>query len=347
MRVAITGASGFLGGALAIAYRNDGDSVVALVRKSSQVHQLEKIGVEIQYGELTDEDSFHNLLKNADLAIHCAAFTGEFGPWDLFNTTNVLSAKNFFDAGLKQSCPRLIYISSVAVYGNGRHHRGTDEDSAFESLIIDNYTRSKIMAETLAFEYIDKHELPLTIIRPGYIWGLGDRAVMPRLVEGFKKRQIAVIEQGMNLMNLAHVDNVVDAVKLAATNDNAFGQAYNITDDSKITTKRFLEDLIAMIGIDYKLRSFPYVPVYSFAYACEIYSKLRHYQVEPLLTRYSVRMAKYDQIFNISKAVTQLDYRPRVSYKTGMMGQADYVRRLYYGKNYQAGSQSKFSADLQ
>jgi nucleoside-diphosphate-sugar epimerase len=332
MRVAITGASGFLGGALASAYRSAGDSVVALVRKSSNVASLKDIGVELQCGDLTDENSFHNLIKNADLAIHCAAHAGEFGPWELFYKANVLSVKNFLEAGLKQNCPRLVYISSVAVYGNGRHHRGTDEDAAHESQIVDNYTRSKVMAESLAFDYCDRHKLPLTIIRPGYIWGAGDRAIMPRLIEAIKKHQLAVVEQGVNLMNLAHVDNVVEGIKLAAASDKAIGQAYNITDGSKITTKRFLEDLIAMLGIEYRLRSFPYVPVYSFAYACEVYAKLRRYKVEPLITRYSVRMAKFDQVFNISKAVYQLGYRPRVCYKEGMNGQISYVRNLYYGQ---------------
>jgi len=332
MRVAITGASGFLGGALAKAYRDDGDSVVALVRPSSQIGVLEKMGVEILKGELTDENSFHNLLKNVDLAIHCAAHTGEFGPWDVFYKTNVLSAKSFFEAGLQQGCARLIYISSVAVYGNGRHHRGTDEGSAYESLIVDNYTRSKIMAETIAFKYYEKHNLPLAIIRPGYIWGAGDRAVMPRLIQGIKDNRLAVVERGANLLNLSHVDNVVEGIRLAATSDKAVGQAFNLTDGSKITTRRFLEDIISIIGINYKIRSFPYVPAYSFAYLCELYSKIRRYKVEPLITRYTVRMAKYDQVFNISKAAFQLGYKPKVNYKAGMAAQVGYVRNLYYGQ---------------
>lgn len=332
MRVAITGASGFLGGALAKAYRDNGDSVVALVRQSSQITDLEQLGVEILKGDLTDENSFHNLLKNADIAIHCAAHTAEFGPWEIFFKTNVLSAKNFFEAGLQQGCSRLVYISSVAVYGNGRHHRGTDEDAAYESLIVDNYTRSKIMAETIAFKYCEKHNLPLTIIRPGYIWGAGDKVAMPRLIQGIKDKRLAVVEQGTNLLNLSHIDNVVDGIRLAASNDKAIGQAFNLTDGSKITTRRFLEDIISIIGIEYKLRSFPYVPAYSFAYLCELYAKFRRYKVDPLLTRYTVRMAKYDQVFNTSKAAFQLGYRPKVSYKSGMAAQVGYIRNLYYGQ---------------
>lgn len=332
MRVAITGASGFLGGALAKAYRDKGDLVVALVRSTSKTDTLEQLGVEILTGELADENAFHNLLKNADLAIHCAAYTSEFGPWENFYNANVLSAKNFFEAGLRQGCSRLVYISSVAVYGNGRHHRGTDEDSAYESLIVDNYTRSKIMAETMAFQYCENHSLPLTIIRPGYIWGAGDRVAMPRLIQGIKDKRLAVIEQGGNLLNLSHIDNVVDGIMLAAASDKAIGQAFNLTDGSKITTRRFLEDIIAIIGIEYKLRSFPYVPAYSFAYLCELYSKFRRYKVAPLLTRYTVRMAKYDQVFNTSKAAFQLGYKPKVSYKAGMAAQVGYIRNLYYGQ---------------
>ena len=332
MRVALTGATGFLGGALTRAYRSMGADLVALVRKSSYVPPLEELGVELIYGDLTDENSLIELTKSADLAIHCAAYTGEFGPWDLFYKTNILSTKNFLEACLKNGCPRSIYVSSVAVYGNGRQHRGTEEDAAYESLVIDYYTRSKIAADKLALDYFIRHNLPVTVVRPGYIWGEGDRAIMPRLIEAIKLGRLAVVDGGKNLMNLAHVDNVVDGVLLAAKSDNAIGQAYNLTDGSKITTRRFLEDIIRLLGIKYKLRSFPYVPAYSFAFLCEYYARLRRYRIEPLITRYAVRMGKYDQVFNISKAVYQLGYNPKISYNTGMAGMVNYLRTLYYGQ---------------
>jgi nucleoside-diphosphate-sugar epimerase len=327
MRVAITGVSGFLGGALAKAYRQRGDSVVALARKTANVTGLAELGIELVYGELTEENSFHVLLKNADLGIHCAALTSDFGAWDEFLKINVGGPKNFFEAGLKQGCQKLIYV-----YGNGKHHRGTDEDAPYETLIIDNYTRSKILAEKSAYNYIQKNKLPLTIIRPGYIWGVGDRAIMPLMVEAIKTGRIGVIDGGVNLLNLAHIDNVVQGIMLAAGNEKAISQAYNLTDGSKVTTRRFFEDLIKLIGVECKLRSFPYVPVYSAAYLCEMYARMRRYKVKPLLTRYTVRMGKYDQVFNISKAIYELGYKPEIQYKDGMASLASYVQSLYYGQ---------------
>ncbi|MCD6162716.1 MAG: NAD(P)-dependent oxidoreductase [candidate division Zixibacteria bacterium] len=330
MKIAITGGTGFLGGALAKAYINRGDDVVALARQSSNTSVLSELGVEIIYGELSDENSFNSLLKNADLGIHCAALATDFGSWDDFLTINVNGTKNFFEACLKQDCPRSIYISSVAVYGNGQNHRGTDEDAPYEKLIIDNYTRSKIAADRMAFDYYRKHNLPATIIRPGYIWGQGDRAIMPRLIQGLKNNRLAVVNNGVNLMNLSHIDNVVQGIMLAAENDNAIGKAYNITDGSKVTTFRFMSDLIDLIGVDYKLRSFPYVPAYIAAYLCESYAQIRRYKVEPPITRYTVRMGKYDQVFDISKAIFELGYKPSITYKEGMARLARYVRSLYY-----------------
>lgn len=330
MKIAMTGASGFLGGALARSYREEGHSVIALVRNTSPIDNLKKLGVELIYDDLTNENAFFKLLDNADLAFHLAALTEEFGPWQDFYKTNVLSTKNFLEAAAKHKTSRIIYVSSVAVYGNGRHHRGTDEEAPYETHVIDNYTKSKIMAEKIVFAYHQTMNLPVTVIRPGYIWGAGDRAIMPRLIKGIKQRRVGVIEGGENLMNLSHVDNVVLGIRLAVTSNTAIGQAYNITDGSKVTTRRFLEDLIAILGIDYRLTSFPYVPAYIFAYACELYAKFRRYKVKPILTRYTVRMAKYDQAFNISKAMYQIGYKPKVQYKDGMASMADYIRNLYH-----------------
>jgi nucleoside-diphosphate-sugar epimerase len=332
MKVAITGASGFLGGALAKAYRNRGDDVIALVRKTSHISLLTELGVELIFGELTDEGSFDSLLKNVDLGIHCAALTNDFGPWEEFLAINISGTKNFLEACLKQNCPKAVYVSSVAIYGNGHHHRGTDEDAPYERIIVDHYTRSKIIADRMAFEYHKKHNIPITIARPGYIWGPGDRAIMPLLVQGIKDKRLAIIDGGLNLMNLSHVNNVVQGIMLAAEKDISIGRAYNLTDGSKVTTKRFISDLIDLIGIDYKLRSFPYVPVYVTAYLCELYGRFQRYRVFPPITRYTVRVGKYDQVFDISRAMHELGYKPSIQYKEAMAGLTGYVRSLYYGQ---------------
>ncbi len=332
MKIAITGASGFLGGALAEAYHERGDEVAALVRETSDSSMLEQLGVKIIVGELTESDSFTRLVEGADIAIHCAAMATDFGPWDKFQAINVDATKLFFDACLKAAIPRVIYISSVAVYGNGRHHRGTDEEAAYETIITDNYTKSKIMAERIAYDYIDQHSLPLVIIRPGYIWGNGDKAVMPKMIEAIRKRQVAVINDGNNLMNLTHIENVVQGIMLAAENEKAIGRVYNITDGSKVTTWRFLEDLLEILGVELKLRSFPYVPAYIAASFVELYCRLTGYKTYPPITRYTVKMGKYDQVFDISRAIYELGYKPKIRYQEGMAGMIRYVRRLYYGQ---------------
>ena len=332
MKVAITGASGFLGGTLAKAYSRRGDNVIALVRKTSNTLALKELDVELIYGELNDDESFNSLLKDADLGIHCAAIAEDFGPWENFQEINIGAVKNFFEASLKQDVPKIVSISSVVVYGNSRHHRGTDEEGPYETIITDNYTRSKIASDRLAFEYHREYDLPVTIIRPGYIWGPGDRAVMPLLIEAIKMKRLAIVDNGENIMHLSHVDNMVQGIILAAESNKSIGRAYNLTDGSKITTKRFLTDLFGIIGIDYKLRSFPYVPVYVIAYFCELYARLRRYRIRPPITRYSVRLSEYDQVFDISRAILELGYRPEVNYHQAIAGLTNYVRSLYYSQ---------------
>jgi len=139
---------------------------------------------------------------------------------------------------------------------------------------------------------------------------------MPLLVNAIKTKRLAVVDGGVNLMNLSYIDNVVQGVMLAAASDKSIGHAYNITDGSKVTTKR----------------SFPYVPAYVAAYVCELYSRFRRYKVSPPITRYTVRVGKYDQVFDISRAMYELGYKPKVNYKQAMTGMTRYVRSLYYGQ---------------
>jgi len=84
--------------------------------------------------------------------------------------------------------------------------------------------------------------------------------------------------------------------------------------------------------VEYKIRSFPYVPAYVAAYFLELYARLRCYKFKPTITRYTVRLSKYDQVFDISRAIYELGYKPQVNYKEGMAGMASYVRALYYGQ---------------
>ncbi len=332
MKIAITGASGFLGGGLAETYHERGDEITALVRKSSDTSTLEQLGAKLVVGELNEPESFSRLVEGADIAIHCAAMATDFGPWEQFQSINVDAARLFFEACLKSKVNRIIYISSVAVYGNGRHHRGTDEEAPYESIITDNYTKSKIMAERIAYNFIDQHSLPLVIIRPGYIWGNGDKAVMPKMISSIKKRQVAVINEGVNLMNLSHVENVIQGIMLAAESEKAIGRVYNLTDGSKVTTRRFFEDLLEMLGVDIKIKSFPYAPAYVAASLAEMYCHITGYRSYPPFTRYTVKMGKYDQVFDISRAIYELGYKPKIRYKEGMAGMIRYVRRLYYGQ---------------
>lgn len=332
MIVALTGATGLLGGTLAERYREQGHSVKALVRPGSDTSRLEQLGVDLIYGQLTDGEVFDKLLRDAYLGIHSAALTKDFGPWEEFFAINVGATRNFMAASLKHKVAKVVHVSSVAVYGIGKHHHATDEEAPYESIVIDNYTRSKIMAEQVALVYHKEHRLPVTVIRPGYIWGAGDRAIMPLIMDAIGRKRLAVVDGGGNLLYLSHVENVADGILLAAEKDISIGQSYNLTDGSKVTTKRFLSDIIDILGIPYELKSYPYVPAYVAAYVCELYARLRKYKIRPMLTRYAVRVGKFDQVFDISRAMLELGYRPRIQYAEGMAGMTGYLRALYYGQ---------------
>ena len=155
---------------------------------------------------------------------------------------------------------------------------------------------------------------------------------MPFIVSGLKSNHLTLINDGGNFLSLTNVDNLVQAILIALDKEEAIGKIYNITDGSKVTSKRFISDIISVLGIDYKLRNGPYPLIYGVASLTELYYWLVRRKSRPPFTRYMARFLRYDSFFDVSRAMTELDYQPKISYGEGITLITPYLRSLYYGR---------------
>ncbi len=182
----ITGATGLLGSHIAEQLRADGERVRAVVRPSSDVTFLNQLGVEISTGSLHDEAFLQTAFAGADTVFHCASRVGDFGTWKQFQAEIVETTRNVMVASKSVGVPRVVHISSVAVYGLRPRipPRGLTEDHPLPRRRVgDRYGKAKLQAEMVARDVFPD----VTIIRPTWIFGPRDRHGLTRLLTALRR----------------------------------------------------------------------------------------------------------------------------------------------------------------
>ena len=314
----VTGATGFVGSHVAEACLARGVKVRALVRPGSDTKLLEKLGIVLVRGDLTDAAAVHEAVEGADAVVHCAAKVGDWGPVEAYRAVNVEALGQLLDACTGRTLTRFVHISSLGVYP-ARHHYGSDESAPLPERHIDGYTQTKVEAERLVMDYHRKQGLPVVVLRPGFIYGPRDRWVMPDLVHNLRQRSVRWIGGGRGALNTIYVGNLVDAILLALEKPNAVGQVYNLTDGESVSKRRFINALIK--GLDLPKPPLLPVPVpiaRAVATVMERWARSRGSPTPPLLTQARVKFLGLNLDFSIEKAKRELGYRPRVPFEQAM-----------------------------
>jgi predicted dehydrogenase/nucleoside-diphosphate-sugar epimerase len=312
----ITGAAGFLGGALVTALLARGQRVRVLLRKPlSQFSRLP--GVQVVIGDLGDPRIVDHAIDGAHTVYHVgAAMKG--GPRD-FEAGTVWGTRNVVDACIKHSTQRLVYVSSLSVLD----HAGRDpavamvESSRFEPYPEKRgaYTQTKLTAEAIVSDAARTHALPAVILRPGQIVGPGAERVTPNGTLAIAGRWIAVGDAAQTLP-LVYVDDVVDALLLAADIPQATGQIFNVVDPEVITQGEYLQRLKRKLGPELRLMRMPTGVFMLLAHGVEMLGKMLKRNVP--LTRYRVRSLRPLANFDISAAHNGLGWQPRVGLRRGL-----------------------------
>jgi nucleoside-diphosphate-sugar epimerase len=319
--VLVTGATGFVGSHVAEALVGRGDTVHALARTGSDTAGLEALGIRIVHGDLTNLEALKRAMEGCDAVVHCAAKVGDWGSVDDYRRVNVEGLRNLLDAGLGQRLGRFVLVSTLGVYA-ARHHYGTDETEPLPNDHIDGYTQSKVEAERLALQYHRKQHVPVTILRPGFVYGPRDRTVLPRIAARLRERSVIYIAQGRYALNTVYVGNVAEAILLAldAPSEVCAGEVFNITDGEFVSKRKFLETVADGLGLK-RPRGFPPVPVW----LARIMANWREGAFRrankpnpPRITQAQLKFAGLNLDFSIAKARTRLGYTPRILFDEGM-----------------------------
>jgi len=334
MRALITGASGFLGSHIADRLVARGDEVRALVRPSSDTSFLQKPGVEVVTGDITDPPSLAPAMADVDLIYHTAAMVTDWGPWRDFERVTVDGTRNVFQAAAAAGVPRILHVSTDGVYSLSAFKGIVTEESALETRFgwLDYYRRSKLAAEHTARLH-DSGKPSVTIVRPGLIFGERDRAMFPGILGFLKSSSAAYLGRGDNKLPYVYVGDVAEACILGATSDEATGRTYNVVSDEHVTQKQVYDTIADAAGIRRPTRHAPVKLLYVVAMAMEAWCLFaRQRKVRPELTRYGVILLAYDFREDASRIREELGWEAKVPMQEAVRRCVDAIEREQAGR---------------
>ncbi|KPV50910.1 hypothetical protein SE17_24215 [Kouleothrix aurantiaca] len=312
MRVLVTGGTGFLGRHIARALLANGDTPTLLGRDFRDAQPLLQAGARALALDMRDASALADACASAEAVCHAGALSTAWGAWDEFYEANVRATAAVV-SGCQRSGARLVSISSPSVIFTGRDHRDLMEDAPYPRRFASRYSRSKKLGEDLVN---GARGLQAVILRPKAIFGPGDRALLPRIVQGARAGRLRPIGDGQNLVDLTYVENVADAVLLALRSPAAIGGTYTITNGEHIRLWDLIRTVLRRLGIPANLRAVPLPAALAAATLMELGGHVRGH--EPMLTRYSTAILGRTQTYDISRARRDLGYQPRISVAEGV-----------------------------
>ncbi|EQA37315.1 3-beta hydroxysteroid dehydrogenase/isomerase family protein [Leptospira inadai serovar Lyme str. 10] len=313
MRLLITGASGFVGGAIAKRLKEN-HSILALSRSAESDAILKKAGIEVFRGNLGAIPT--EALRGIDIVIHCAAFVGPWGNRKDFWEANVDGTSQLLDAARAVGVKRFIHMGTEAALFHGQDMIQIDETYPYPKVTPYLYSETKAEAERRVLAANAK-EFKTLVLRPRLVWGPGDTSVLPVLKKMVSEGKFLWIDGGKAKTSTTYIQNLVDATELALTRGNG-GEAYFITDNEDQTFRSFLTAMMKTQGIDLPKGSVPSFLARSLAFIVEGIWNLFGIKSEPPLLRFATDIMAKECTIKIDKAQKDLGYNPKIKVLEGL-----------------------------
>ena len=312
----VTGGSGFIGGRLIERLRSDGHEVRALARSASAAERVRERGARPVEGELADLAALRAGAEGCELAFHAAATLGDWGTREEFERGNVDGTRNVLRACADAGVRRLVHVSTEAVLLAGEPLVDVDESAPLRPDSPALYSSTKARAEQ-AVVAANGDRLETVVVRPRFVWGLGDTTLLPVMVEMVRGGRFAWIGGGRHRTSTTHVDNTVEGLMLGAQRGRP-GNVYFVTDGEPVVFREFVSDLLATQGVSAPSRSVPAWAASVLARAGE--AAWRHLPLpgRPPLTRFTYWVSSQECTIRTDKAREQLGYAPVRSIAEGL-----------------------------
>jgi len=240
VRLLVTGATGFIGSRAAEIAAERGYDVAALVHTWPRAARLARLGIPMLPGDLTDRASLRRAMAGRDVVLHCA-LDGRV-PWRHHRRAQAAAMATLLGAAAEAGIRHLVHLSSVAVYGFPPAPDAATEEGRVR-YTGHAYADGKIDSERLCLRATRRGEVPATILRPTVVYGPFDPLWAPAILAGLRAGTLVLVDGGEGVCNTCYVDNLVEAMLLAAHRPECAGGTFHVSDAVPQTWRTFVEGL--------------------------------------------------------------------------------------------------------
>ncbi len=337
----VTGAAGFLGGAIARALRERGDEVRGFSR--GEHPELASAGITQHRGNLADREAVMSATRGVDIVFHAGAKVGAGGLPAAFYSANVTGTGNVIAACRECGVTTLVYTSTPSVLSGLGDLDGVDESVDYPTSYDADYGRTKAEAERLVLSSTSgssssdssdsttsdssaSDDFRTVAIRPPLVWGPGDTSLLPRLVERGKSGALRRIAGPPKRQDITYIDDAVRAHLLAgdillAGGERARrvdGRPYFVSSGEPVEIWDFVNGLLEAAGIAPLRKSVSLRTALVVGWVFEKAHAISGKEGDPRMSRWIVRQLTSSRWFDISAARRDLGYEPQVSLEEGI-----------------------------
>ncbi len=310
----VTGASGFIGGAIAKKLAQS-STVLGMARSEESARRVRAVGAEpVSCDLLTLEPGD---IPTCDAVIHAAAWVEPWGSRDDYGRAHVEGTDRVLAAARAAGASRFVLISTEAVLWRGQHLRDVDETHPYPDRTPILYSETKGEAERRTLAANAPGVFETVAVRPRMVWGPGDTTIVPEATQMVEQGAFAWIDGGRAKTSTTHIDNLVHGVELALDR-GAGGEAYFVTDGEVSDFKGFFTPLLDAHGVTLPDRSVPSWIAVPAAIALESVWRGLRIRTAPPLTRHAVSLMACDCTLKDDKARAALGYAPVISVAEGL-----------------------------
>ncbi|WP_136805730.1 NAD-dependent epimerase/dehydratase family protein [Desulfosediminicola flagellatus] len=324
MKVLVTGASGFTGSVLAEKLLEQGHEVRAFVRNKSKMKSPNAHRMEVIESDITDTEAMKRAVEGIEIVYHIAALFRQAGvPDQVYWDVNVTATENLLKLSHEAGVKRFVHCSTVGVHG---HIENPPADENYRFSPGDIYQITKLAGEQKALDYYKETGFPVSVVRPGPIYGVGDL----RLLKLFKlaaKSVTPILGDGNIFFNMVYVEDLADIFILASQKEEAIGQVFLGAGPENMR----LNDIVDTIaGILNKPKRKIHLPAAPFQLAGDLCEKVCiPLGIEPPIYRRRVDFFTKSRSFTIEKSRRLLGYDPKFNYARGLAVTAEWYKEQH------------------
>ena len=320
-RIAVTGATGFLGSHITERLLDEGYEVSVFARDAKKAECFSGRASKIVIGEISDKQAVSELVSGCDAVIHLVSnFRTASGPPESYQRINVEGTKTVVDASIAAGVKRFIHCATIGVHGSVKS-TPADEQSPYAP--GDLYQETKLKAQQYVESVIGKSDMEVVIVRPCSMYGPGDMRML-KMFKMLSKRTFLMIGPCKENFHAVYIDDIVDGFMLAMNTHNISGETFLIGGEKYLPLKDYVKVVAEAVDAPMPWLKFPY---WLFYYASVVIEAICvPLGIEPPLHRRRVRFYKNNRAFNIDKAKRVLGYSPKVSLEEGMKKTVSWYR---------------------